>query len=147
MIEQTEKQDQKHITRHIISQARYMAWDDARAHFEVRKVWDEQALEKNALKYSLVDPWYYPFITPDKEQRTMFSIAYMNCYRQEIVRRNRKAKGYHVRAMDFHRQLISCGGYIWTRKEFYGELIKEGNTEECAEYFAFGTQEYETGAW
>jgi hypothetical protein len=44
-------------------------------------------------------------------------------------------------------QIIVCGGYIYTREELYKDLIKEGNSHKCADFFAFGIPEYKRGDW
>ena|SRR2546430_7870078 len=142
---QTDPETQKHIRRIVISQARYMAWDDVKAHDN--KTWNTDQVEQAALDYSRVYPWYDRFIAPSKDDREAFRCEYIARYHHEVSQARRKARGKLLRVQDFRSQLISCGGYIYTRKELYYDLISQGNGLECAEYFAYRPQEYKNGDW
>lgn len=137
-----EIETQKCIRLMIISQARYMAFDDAK-----KMEWNEEAIASAALAYSTVEVWYLPFINPTQEQREEFCIAYITCFREQVALRKRKKAGYVFRVKDIGSQLVACGGYIYTRKELYKDLIKEGNSHECADSLSFGTPEYRRGDW
>jgi hypothetical protein len=140
MIDQ--QNETSHIDKFIVSTARHMAWDDARLHLELGRAWSEDLLQKNAVEYSR----FHPLDNPSEEQRKLFEIAFMSCYRQEVQRRTRIARKLPMRVKDISNQLIACGGYIWTRQELYKDLLC--TCPDGAEMYAFRLlSEYKNGDW